>query len=173
MVMPFGLWARTGPRNHKLDWVQILHGKGQFWGKETHNGSIGTFCHELCKNSWTDRFTVCIVDSGLVGPRNHKFNRIRQVALVCPMTLCHELCKNRWANRFAVWVVDSGGPKEAHVQSYSPGGANVPSWEDTLAPSGKYSWTVHLLRQCGLMSNYSGHLFYWFWKFVLQTVSLF
>jgi len=33
---------------------------------------------------------------------------------------------------FAVLVVDSGGPKDAQFQLYSPGGANVPSWEDTL-----------------------------------------
>jgi len=33
MVMPFGLWAETGPRNHKLGGVQFPHGKGQFWGK--------------------------------------------------------------------------------------------------------------------------------------------
>jgi len=38
----------------------------------------------------------------------------------------------------AVWVVDSGGSKEAQVQSYSPGGANVPSLEGTLAPPGEY-----------------------------------
>jgi len=30
--------------------------------------------------------------------------------------------------------VDSGGPKEAQVQLHSPGGANVPSFEGTLAP---------------------------------------
>jgi len=54
----------------------------------------------------------------------------------CPMTLCHELCKNGSTDRFAVWVVDSGGLKEAQVQSYLPGGDNVPSWEDTLAPPG-------------------------------------
>ena len=30
---------------------------------------------------------------------------------------------------FAIWVVDSGELKQAQVQSYSPGGANVPSWE--------------------------------------------
>jgi len=29
-------------------------------------------------------------------------------------------------------VVDSRGPKEAQVQSHSPGGANVPTWEGTL-----------------------------------------
>jgi len=41
-------------------------------------------------------------------------------------------------NKFAVWVVDSGGPKEAQVQSCSPGGANMPTWEGTLAPPGEY-----------------------------------
>jgi len=60
------------------------------------------------------------------------------------------------------WVVDSGGPKEAWIQSYSPGGANVPSWEGTLAPPapGEYDWTVRLLRLCDLrhMSNYFDHL---------------
>jgi len=38
----------------------------------------------------------------------------------------------------AVWVVDSVGLKEAQVQSYLPGGANVPSHVGTLAPPGKY-----------------------------------
>ena len=34
IVMLFGLWARTGPRNHEFDGVQILpHNTGQFWGK--------------------------------------------------------------------------------------------------------------------------------------------
>jgi len=28
-------------------------------------------------------------------------------------------------DRLAIWVLDSGGPKEAQVQSYVPGGANV------------------------------------------------
>ena len=28
---------------------------------------------------------------------------------------------------FELWLVDPGGPKEAQVQSYSPGGANVPT----------------------------------------------
>jgi len=41
-------------------------------------------------------------------------------------------------NGFAVWVVDSGGPKEARVQSYSSGGATVPTWEGTMAPPGEY-----------------------------------
>jgi len=30
---------------------------------------------------------------------------------------------------------------------------HVPTWEGTLAAPGEYDWTVHLQRQCGLMSN--------------------
>ena len=48
---------------------------------------------------------------------------------------------------------------KAQVQSYLPGGANVPSWEGTLAPPAEYNWTVNLRRQYGLMSNYFDHLF--------------
>jgi len=33
IVMLFGLWAQSDPRNHELDGVQIAHEKGQFWGK--------------------------------------------------------------------------------------------------------------------------------------------
>jgi len=33
---------------------------------------------------------------------------------------------------FAVSAVDSSGPKDARVQSYSAGGANVPLRKDTL-----------------------------------------
>jgi len=54
--------------------------------------------------------------------------------------------------------VDLGGPKEAKVQLYLPGGANVPSWEGTLAPPGEYDWIVRLRRRCGLMSRYFDHL---------------
>jgi len=39
---------------------------------------------------------------------------------------------------FGLWNVDSGGLKEAQVQSYSLGGANVPTWECTLTPPGEY-----------------------------------
>jgi len=46
--------------------------------------------------------------------------------------------QNGLTDRFAIWVVDSSGPKDAQVQSYSPGGANVPSWEDTFLPPGEY-----------------------------------
>jgi len=32
IMIPFGLWARVGPRNHILHGVHIPHGKGQFLG---------------------------------------------------------------------------------------------------------------------------------------------
>jgi len=51
----------------------------------------------------------------------------------------HELCNNGRTDRFPVWIVHSGGPKEAQVQSYSPNGANVPTWEGTLEPPGEYN----------------------------------
>jgi len=35
----------------------------------------------------------------------------------------------KWPKRLICRVVDSGGPKEAQVQSYSPGGVNVPRLE--------------------------------------------
>ena len=67
--------------------------------------------------------------------------------------------QKHWTNQFSVWVVDSGGLKEAQVQSYLKDGANVPSWDGTLALYGEYNWTVRLRRRCGLMSNYFDHLF--------------
>jgi len=50
--------------------------------------------------------------------------------------------------QFGLWT--RVGPKEAKIQSYSPGGANVPSCEGTLAPPGAYDFTVRLRRQCAL-----------------------
>ena len=53
--------------------------------------------------------------------------------------------------------MDLGGPKEAQVQSFSPGGATQ---EGTWALPGEYDWTVRLRRRCGLMSNYFDHLLF-------------
>jgi len=105
-----------------------------------------------------------------VGRRRHKFNRIRQVVPVCPTTLCRDLCRNGRTDWFAICVLDLSGPKEAQVQSYSPGGANVSSWEGTLAPPGEYDWTIPLRRRCGLISNYFDHLLFKLHRDVLWSL---
>ena len=44
--------------------------------------------------------------------------------------------RKRLNRSICVWVVDWGGPKEAQVQSYSPGDANVPFYEaNKIQPS--------------------------------------
>ena len=75
------------------------------------------------------------------GPDPHAKGQLlgERHAQACPTTLCRELRKNGWTDRFVVSVVDSGRPKEAQVHSYSPGGANVPSWKSTLASPGEYT----------------------------------
>jgi len=45
-------------------WVQISHGKGQFLGEGYALTCLKTLLCELCKNGWTDRFAVWVVDSG-------------------------------------------------------------------------------------------------------------
>jgi len=52
------------------------------------------------------------------------------------------MCKNGWTDRFAVWVVDWSGPKDAQVQSYSPGGANMPSYSGHIGAT----WRIRLKR---------------------------
>jgi len=136
-----------------------------------------SLCHtsEPCKNGWTDRDTVWVEDSGghrepciRWGPGTPIGRGIfgnlgaRRAHCTCKYRdfLLWAVCKIGRTDWFAVWIVDSGGPKEAQVQSYSPGGANVPTWEGTLAPPGGYDWTVRLRQQCGLMSNYFDHFLY-------------
>ena len=43
---------------------------------------------------------------------------------------------------------DSSGPKDAQVQSYSSGDANVPSLEDTLPSPVEEDWTLNLQARC-------------------------
>jgi len=49
---------------------------------------------------------------------------------------------NGWTDRFAAWVVDSGGLKEAQVQSYSQGGANVHNFSRIRQVAPMYSMTL-------------------------------
>ena len=71
--MPFGLITRLDLGNHVLDGVQIPVGKGNFdEGKGETAESINL----------------------PFGRRKHKFNRIRKVVPMYPMTACRELCIN-------------------------------------------------------------------------------
>jgi len=87
VVMPFGLWARTGQRTMNKMEVYVHHEMGCFQGKGRPLLSIGTFCHELCRRAepiglpfglWTG-----------VGRRKHKFDRIRQEMPMCPHGRAH------------------------------------------------------------------------------------
>jgi len=94
----------------------------------------------MCKNGWTDRFAICVVDSS--GPKDAQVQSYLPGGANLPDDTLPWSVQKWWTDRFAVWVLESGGPKEAQVQSYSPGGANVPSWEDTLPPPDEYDWTI-------------------------------
>jgi len=50
---------------------------------------------------------------------------------------------------FGLWT--RIGRKKTQVQSYLPGGINMPSWEGTLVPPGEYDWTIRLWRRCDLV----------------------
>ena len=81
IVMPFGSWARTGPRNYELDGVQIPHENGQFWGKGA------PIVYRLSAVSCAAMAEPIDLPFGLwtrVGQRKHMFSHIRQVAPMCP-----------------------------------------------------------------------------------------
>ena len=75
------------PRQSCVRWGPNPTWEGQFWGIGRPLYSIGNFCRELCKIAepiglpfelWTR-----------MGRRKHKFNRIRQVAPMCPHEKTH------------------------------------------------------------------------------------
>ena len=73
-----------------------------------------------------------VLDEGPDPPQEGAILGERTVHWKVYRDFCRELCENGWISWFAVWIVDSGGPKEAQIQSYSPGGANLSS---TIEPS--------------------------------------
>ena len=122
------------------DWVP---GDRQPWDQASHSVLCLSVC--LCvRQSVTDVSAAKTAEPiemlfgfwTLVGPRNHMLDPPigngqfwgKEEPIVSIETFCRELCKKSgWADWFVIWIVDLGGPKVAQVQSYSPGGANVPS----------------------------------------------
>jgi len=57
-----------GPKEPGIKWgFRSPHGKGLFWGGRTCPTCLMTLWRELCKNGWTDRDTIWVMDSG--GPK--------------------------------------------------------------------------------------------------------
>jgi len=74
-------------------------------------------------------------------------------------SICNLGCGLGWAEGSTSSIIFAKWGQCTQFQSYSPGGANVPTWEDTLVPPGEYDWTVRLWWRCSLMSNYFDHLY--------------
>jgi len=120
---------------------------------------MGTFCRELCRNGWTIDLPLGLWTR--VGRRKHEFNHVCQVAPVCTISIVfaswHEYTQWQsamsWAKMaepinllFGLWTwVGQKKHKFKRVQ------------KGTLAPPGKYDWTIHLQRRCRLMSYYVDH----------------
>jgi len=98
-----GLWALMCQRNHVLDWVQILMGRGNIGGKGRPLESIRTVCRELCKNVWSDRDAVCDAESS--GPKEpldggqipHGKGQFWEEGHA-PTIPWRELCRNGWTD---------------------------------------------------------------------------
>jgi len=87
--VPFGLWARMRQRHQVLDGVQTPHGKGQFW---RIGAPISKYMNFISAVSCAKKAEPIDLPFGLwtrQGRRMHMFNRIRQVAPMCPHWRSH------------------------------------------------------------------------------------
>jgi len=90
IVMPFGLWAGTGPRSHELHrGSRPPIRRGNFGRKGRRLQSTETFCRELRKNGWNDRFAIWVVDSGGRKETQVQSYLIRQVVPMYPHRKAH------------------------------------------------------------------------------------
>jgi len=101
--------------------------KGNFGGKGRPLLSIGTFCSELCRSSWTNRFAICVVDSSRMKKAQvHNFSRIRQVAPLYQKRLnwsiCRLSCGLGWAEGSTTSIVFAicGGDILSYVKILCP-----------------------------------------------------
>jgi len=62
----WGLACDWDQRTIYLMGIHILQGEGAIWGKGATLCKVDALiCHEPCKNGWTDRDAVLVVDSGM------------------------------------------------------------------------------------------------------------
>jgi len=144
--MTFGLWVWMGPRNNVrwgaifgerviVKYRDLLPWAVQKW----LNQSI---CPLGCGLGWAKGSTSSIIfarwrqcaqfQSYSPGGTNVRDNTLPWAAQTqLNRSICHLCCGLL------------GGQKEGQVQLYSPGGANVPTWEGTLSPPGEYDWVNH------------------------------
>jgi len=127
--------------------------KGNFGGKGRPLLSIGTFCSELCRSGWTNRFAICVVDSSRMKKAQvHNFSRIHPVA---PMyqkrlnwSICRLSCGLGWAEGSTTSIVFASWRHCAHM-----GGRIGATWRIELKrPSAVVTYR--------LMSKYFAHLFW-------------
>ena len=95
-----------------------------------------------------------------MGPRNHVLDGVQSTRSPMGRVTFGKMGTIVKYRDFLLWAVQkrlnhlichSGGPKEAQVESYSPGGTNVFSWGGILAPPGEYDWTVHVRQHAMLL----------------------
>jgi len=168
--MPFGLWARTGPRNHELHGLQIPHDKGQFWGKGPLIVKYRDFlpwavrkrldrliCHLGCGLGWAELSTSSIIFATWC--QCAQFQSYSQGGTSVPddsvpwavqkplnRSICHLGCGLWWTKGSTSSVVFTRWCQCAHVGGH-------------LGTTSEYDWTVHQWQRCGLMLNYFDHLF--------------
>ena len=82
--------------------------------------------------------------------RRHGRQTDRQRCDSIGRTVLQTVAQKRLNRSICRLVVDSSGLKDARVESYSPGGANMPYREDTLLPLGECDWTIPLRWRCAL-----------------------
>ena len=164
----------SGPREPCIRWGPDTHGKGQFWGGKGH--PIVKYTDTLWSNGWTDWDAVWI--EGL--------NGLKESCVRWGCRSRHENGQFWWKGSpivkhkdFLSWFMQKqlnrsicrlGCELERAKGTSSAifaGGANVPRWEDTLAPPGERDWTVCLQQQCNAVlcqiTLTTCYLGYWHW----------
>jgi len=83
--MSFGIWTWVGPSNYVLDGVHISACQGAIFRGRTCWACLTALCQELCKNGWTGRDAVWVVESD--GPKDAYIRWGTQLNRPCAMAV--------------------------------------------------------------------------------------